>query len=277
VVSAQTFWLATVTAGCFRGCGCSAVSLVFVCYTRRLKADFFVFSSRNYTKALRDTLDRDATVDGKGKLILLDLLDRHPRAAAKKGVGVASLTFGEHPTFKGTQCFMINRTDGTQEDFSFRKCIQAIFPDSASRGGGKSRGNNSQHKRGREGGDKSSARDSNKKHKPSSMLVAGGEALTLVKVENLPLGVRWSDLKKEVEVYGKVNYVQRIERGSTSTVLQMSQSSDVGAVVASFQSMDGKELVVHALTKEEEDKYFQDHHQGGQGKSGAAVGVVKKE
>ena len=109
------------------------------------------------------------------------------------------------------------------------------------------------------------------------MLVAGGEALTLVKVENLPLGVRWSDLKKEVEVYGKVNYVQRIERGSTSTVLQMSQGGDVAAVVASFQCMDGKELVVHALTKEEEDKYFQEHHQGGKGESGAAVGATKKE
>ena len=214
-------------------------------------------------------MDRDATVEGKSKDILLSLLDYHPRAAAKKGVGVQTITYGEHPEYKGTQCFMINRTDGTIEDFSFRKCIQAVFPEDEDQKKKNSGGKKFEKKRGRGGNDggndgaggaggsssSSSSSSPNKKQRVSGALEQDKTGV-LVHVKNLPIGTRWSDLKKEIEMYGAVTYVHHIERGSTETIVQMSMAEDVSKVVNGLKEMDGKELELAALTEVKEKEFY---------------------
>lgn len=54
--------------------------------------------------------------------LLLALLRRHPAAAEKIGPGVQS--FKASVNYLGTRGFMITRDDGSQVDFSYRKCIQ---------------------------------------------------------------------------------------------------------------------------------------------------------
>lgn len=55
--------------------------------------------------------------------LLLALLRRHPAAAEKIGSGVQS--FKVSVNYLGTKGFMIIRADGSQVDFSYRKCIHA--------------------------------------------------------------------------------------------------------------------------------------------------------
>ena len=59
---------------------------------------------------------------GAGSLAFMrTLLDRHPRAAEKIGAGVAAIaTATEH---RGTRHFVVVRTDGSREDFSFKSCV----------------------------------------------------------------------------------------------------------------------------------------------------------
>ena len=45
----------------------------------------------------------------------------------KVGCGVSHFKYDEHPEYTGTMCFFIVRTDGTSEDFSFRKCLDIVF------------------------------------------------------------------------------------------------------------------------------------------------------
>jgi hypothetical protein len=53
---------------------------------------------------------------------LLELLNRHPRAAEKIGVGVKHFTVDR--STGGTQCFHITRVDDSgPDDFSFEKCL----------------------------------------------------------------------------------------------------------------------------------------------------------
>jgi Protein of unknown function (DUF3223) len=49
------------------------------------------------------------------------LLDRHPRASQKIGVGVASFTV--QPMERGTRGFVLHRYDGSSTDFSYYSCI----------------------------------------------------------------------------------------------------------------------------------------------------------
>lgn len=52
--------------------------------------------------------------------VLADLLSGHPEATQKVGVGIES--FSVRSGDYGTQCFWVNRLDGTTEKFSFRAC-----------------------------------------------------------------------------------------------------------------------------------------------------------
>lgn len=54
------------------------------------------------------------------------LLKYHPQQAAKVGVGVQSIKVANPPQYPNTKCFWVVRTDGTSEDFSYRKCIKAL-------------------------------------------------------------------------------------------------------------------------------------------------------
>ncbi|KAL9328666.1 hypothetical protein ACSQ67_003669 [Phaseolus vulgaris] len=54
---------------------------------------------------------------------ILRVLNFHPRRSEKLGIGPQDIKVGWHPKFKDSRCFHIVRTDGTVEDFSYRKCI----------------------------------------------------------------------------------------------------------------------------------------------------------
>ncbi|KAJ6835435.1 DNA ligase 1-like [Iris pallida] len=61
-------------------------------------------------------------------MVLFDLLKKgHAEASKKIGVGIQAFQVRFHPTFK-SRCFFIVRTDGTSEDFSFRKCVEHLLP-----------------------------------------------------------------------------------------------------------------------------------------------------
>ncbi|KAJ6799325.1 protein DCL, chloroplastic-like [Iris pallida] len=61
-------------------------------------------------------------------MVLFDLLKKgHAEANKKIGAGIQAFQVRFHPTFK-SRCFFIVRTDGTSEDFSFRKCVEHLLP-----------------------------------------------------------------------------------------------------------------------------------------------------
>ncbi|EHA8588068.1 protein EMBRYO DEFECTIVE [Cocos nucifera] len=61
-------------------------------------------------------------------MVLLDLLQKgHPEPDKKIGEGIQAFQVRYHPTWK-SRCFFIIRFDGTDDDFSFRKCIDRILP-----------------------------------------------------------------------------------------------------------------------------------------------------
>ncbi|MDF1741137.1 MAG: DCL family protein [Verrucomicrobiales bacterium] len=53
---------------------------------------------------------------------LMDLLIRHPRADEKIGSGVESVSISCHSKY-GNRFFKLHRIDGTEDDFSYPKCI----------------------------------------------------------------------------------------------------------------------------------------------------------
>ncbi|RDX61403.1 DNA-directed RNA polymerase IV subunit 1, partial [Mucuna pruriens] len=54
---------------------------------------------------------------------MLRVLHFHPCRSEKFGIGPQDIKVGWHPKYKDSRCFHIVRTDGTVEDFSYRKCI----------------------------------------------------------------------------------------------------------------------------------------------------------
>ncbi|KAJ7944856.1 DNA-directed RNA polymerase subunit [Quillaja saponaria] len=47
----------------------------------------------------------------------------HPHRNEKIGSGAQNLKVGHHPKYLNTRCFLLEREDGTVEDFSYHKCI----------------------------------------------------------------------------------------------------------------------------------------------------------
>ncbi|KAL6550065.1 hypothetical protein OROMI_020553 [Orobanche minor] len=68
------------------------------------------------------------------KSTAMKALQFHPRWESKVGKGVLDIKVGRHPCYKET-CFFLVRTDGTEEDFSYNKCIhhalEIIAPEKA--------------------------------------------------------------------------------------------------------------------------------------------------
>ena len=61
-------------------------------------------------------------------MVLLDLLNKgHPEPEKMIGTGIAAFQVREHPRWR-SRCYFIVRTDGSVDDFSFRKCVNHILP-----------------------------------------------------------------------------------------------------------------------------------------------------
>ncbi|KAL5554870.1 hypothetical protein UlMin_037106 [Ulmus minor] len=61
------------------------------------------------------------------KSILMMALHFHPQVDAKIGVGAQDIKVGHHENYQNTRCFILERKDGTFEDFSYHKCIDGAL------------------------------------------------------------------------------------------------------------------------------------------------------
>lgn len=55
---------------------------------------------------------------------VLDLLGNHAHAENKIGCGVAAIVVRRNPVYRQNRGFVLQRTDGTETDFSWRECIK---------------------------------------------------------------------------------------------------------------------------------------------------------
>lgn len=65
----------------------------------------------------------DEFLEVEDELFIVDLLVNHPDASQKIGVGIAGIKVQQNPYYKRNKQFVIVRKDGTETDFSFKKCI----------------------------------------------------------------------------------------------------------------------------------------------------------
>ncbi|KAH1164241.1 hypothetical protein GLYMA_01G215700v4 [Glycine max] len=65
----------------------------------------------------------DELLSESDRSTMLRVLNFHPHKSEKFGIGPQDIKVGWHPKYKDSRCFHIIRTDGTVEDFSYRKCI----------------------------------------------------------------------------------------------------------------------------------------------------------
>jgi Protein of unknown function (DUF3223) len=79
-------------------------------------------AARKSILAVRDRHPLQAPIDGLDHEFLLDLLNKHPRAVEKIGVGVKHFTVEKNKG--GTHGFYISRVDGTRDDFSIDNCLK---------------------------------------------------------------------------------------------------------------------------------------------------------
>jgi hypothetical protein len=72
-------------------------------------------------KELLRTNEPGEPLDGAAHAFLLGLLALHPDAARKVGPGVARFYTVQN---RFSRCFYVRRTDSTEEDFSYTKCLK---------------------------------------------------------------------------------------------------------------------------------------------------------
>lgn len=61
-------------------------------------------------------------------MVLLELLKKgHHDPDTKIGKGVEAFEVRFHQVYK-SKCFFVRRVDGSVDDFSFRKCVEALMP-----------------------------------------------------------------------------------------------------------------------------------------------------
>jgi hypothetical protein len=65
----------------------------------------------------------ERVVDPADERFLLDLLELHPERDSKIGCGIASFEVRSNPRFVKQRSFYLIRTDGSETDFSFVKCL----------------------------------------------------------------------------------------------------------------------------------------------------------
>ncbi|KAG0474855.1 hypothetical protein HPP92_014541 [Vanilla planifolia] len=70
---------------------------------------------------LKYPINRNVTA--ADRKILMSALAFHPSSNAKIGTGVQDFKVGYSSGHHGSKCFIVVRTDGTSEDFSYHKCV----------------------------------------------------------------------------------------------------------------------------------------------------------
>ncbi|KAH7514026.1 hypothetical protein FEM48_Zijuj11G0044900 [Ziziphus jujuba var. spinosa] len=69
----------------------------------------------------------DHKLDDADKSTLMMTLYFHPRRDVKVGAGIQDIKVVNHPDHENSRCFMLLRTDGTSEDFSYHKCVHGAL------------------------------------------------------------------------------------------------------------------------------------------------------
>lgn len=75
----------------------------------------------SYLRSILRRYDVGDRVNALDEQVLRAALARHPEAKVKIGCGVAH--FSVRSADFGSKCFWLNRTDGTTEKFSYKKCV----------------------------------------------------------------------------------------------------------------------------------------------------------
>ena len=78
------------------------------------------------TRAIVNGYEFGETVEGYNLTFLLDLFRRHKHHARKAGAGIASVSVHVNREWKTQRMLVINRTDGTSTDISWRECIYPV-------------------------------------------------------------------------------------------------------------------------------------------------------
>lgn len=76
-----------------------------------------------FFKEILNSHRANKTIEGETHDLLLSLIERHPEAEQKIGIGIER--FYKAPTEIGTNCFWIERTDGSKTDFSYYTAVKA--------------------------------------------------------------------------------------------------------------------------------------------------------
>lgn len=118
---------------------------------------FRTFASGNecydYFRSLLSQLSHEQDLNEYEFTMVMDLLRKgHADPEGKIGSGVRAVQVKPHEELDSV-CFFVHRTDGSKEDFSYRKCILRLFKDMkdpqssdtvrSTRGGGRGGGRNS--------------------------------------------------------------------------------------------------------------------------------------
>jgi hypothetical protein len=82
-------------------------------------------AAEEYTRKILYGYATEVTIE-EDHQFLCDLVQRHPSAHEKIGLGVKR--FFTRKTEQGTICFWLERVDGSQTDFSFKQCISQKGP-----------------------------------------------------------------------------------------------------------------------------------------------------
>ncbi|KAK4435256.1 DNA-directed RNA polymerase IV subunit [Sesamum alatum] len=104
---------------------------------RMVSQHFSVVGIQKISQRLKRMLKEypmNSQLKGEDKSTAMRALQFHPRWEEKIGTGVMDIKVGRHPDHKES-CFVLIRTDGTEEDFSYNKCIhhalQIVAPEKA--------------------------------------------------------------------------------------------------------------------------------------------------
>jgi hypothetical protein len=90
------------------------------------------FKNKNeVVTALRGMLEKGGELDDVQSAILKDVLSHHDKVKDKEGNGIKAFKVGSNPKFPGTKCFIIVRQDDVEEDFSYVKCVDNMYPHAA--------------------------------------------------------------------------------------------------------------------------------------------------
>lgn len=85
-------------------------------------------AAENHTQELLSRYNYGAIIEGNDFGFFCCLIERHEKSEEKIGVGIKELQVRKNPNDLKSKVIYIHRTDGSEIDFSWRKCIKPPSP-----------------------------------------------------------------------------------------------------------------------------------------------------